>query len=82
VLCELNDKSRHNLDSFTTQIADRYEGVDIVKPIPFALDAIRYISSLKTEELDIHINTGKGVLCIDVCDSDYKLKYVSTSKVV
>lgn len=82
VLCELNDKSRHNLDSFTTQVADRYEGSDVVKPIPFALDAIRYISALRSEELDVRINTGKGVLCIDVHDEAYQLKYVSTSKVV
>lgn len=82
VQCELTDKSRHNLDSFTTQLADRYQGVDIDKPIPFSFDVVRNISVLKTQELEFKINTSKGILCVDVIDGDYQLKYISTAMVV
>lgn len=82
VQCELTDKSRHNLDSFTTQLAERYQGADVDKPIPFSFDVIRNISVLKTQELEFKINTSKGVLCVDVIDNDYQLKYISTAMVI
>lgn len=82
VCCELTDKSRHNLDSFTTQLTDRYNGNEIIKPLPFAFDVVRNISTLKAVELDFHINTSRGILCVDVVDGDYQLKYISTAMVV
>lgn len=82
VSCELTDKSRHNLDSFTTQLAERYEGAEIIKPLPFSFDNIRNVSTLRATELDIKINTSKGILCVDVQDEGYHLKYISTAMVV
>lgn len=82
VCCELTDKSRHNLDSYTTQLADRYNGNEIIKPMPFAFDVVRNISTLKATEIDMHINTSRGILCVDVVDGDYQLKYISTAMVV
>jgi len=81
VCCELTDKSRHNLDSFTNQLADRYNGNEIIKPMPFAFDVVRSISTLKATEVDFHINTSRGILCVDVEDGDYQLKYISTAMV-
>lgn len=82
VYCELTDKSRHNLDSYTTKLSERYEGADIEKPLPFSFDVIRNVAVLKAQEIDVKINTSKGVLCIDVEDGEYQLKYISTAMVV
>lgn len=81
VLGELTDKSRHNIDSFTTIIADKYQGEDICKPIPFSFELFRIVSTLKARELDIKLNTSKGILSIDIEDGDNKLKYITTSMV-
>jgi hypothetical protein len=80
--CELTDKSKHNVDSFSTVLAETYQGVAMTKPMPFLFDVLRSISTLRTAELEFKINTTKGILCLDITEPGYYLKYITTAKVI
>jgi hypothetical protein len=81
VMAELNDKTKSNIDSFATKLADCYSGNSLDKALAFDFDLFRNISFLKSQEIDIKINTIKGVIAFDIVEDKYKLKYISTAKV-
>lgn len=81
VHAELTDKTRYNVDSYSTLLSDSYEGNTISDPMPFPFESIRSISTFKGD-IKVQINTSLGVMCIDIIDeSGYNLKYISTAMV-
>ena len=82
VHAELTDKTRHNVDSYSTLLSDSYEGNAINSAIPFPFESIRSISTLKSLDISVQINTSLGIMCIDVVDEGYSLKYISTAMAV
>jgi hypothetical protein len=80
--CELTDKSKHNVDSFTTVLAETYQGNALSKPMPFLFDVVRSISTLRSSQLQFKINSSKGILCVEVEEPGYYLKYITTAKVI
>lgn len=81
VYAELTDRSKHNVDAYTSVLTDKYEGDEITKPIPFSFEAFRLVSTLKVPNFMIRLNTAKGILAMDIDDNGNKLKYISTSMV-
>ena len=78
---ELTDRSKHNIDMYTTVLCSGYDGEAIEKPIPFSFDVFRLVSTLKSNTFDISLNTDRGILSMDIIENGYKLKYISTSMV-
>jgi hypothetical protein len=78
---ELTDRSKHNIDMYTTFLTTAYDGEAIDKPIPFTFDTFRLLSTLKSNVFDVSLNTERGILAIDIVENGYKLKYISTSMV-
>lgn len=78
VIAELTDKSKSNVDSYSTKISEVYSGSSIEKPLSFNFDLFRNVSFLKTTDILIRINN-KGFIAFDVVDDKYKLKYTATA---
>lgn len=78
---ELTDRSKHNIDMYTTVLTTAYDGEAIDKPIPFSFDTFRLLSTLKSNAFDVSLNTERGILAMDIIENGYKLKYISTSMV-
>lgn len=78
---ELTDRSKHNIDMYTTVLCSEYSGEAIEKPIPFTFDTFRLLSTLKSNTIDVSLNTDRGILSMDIIENSYKLKYISTSMV-
>lgn len=81
IIGELNDKTKTNIDTYTSKLSDVYVGDSISTPLAFNFDLFRNISFLKTSELDVSLNTNKGIIAFDVCDDKYKLKYIAVAHV-
>lgn len=79
VIAELNDKSKDNIDTFSTKISDVYKGDSIENPLGFDFDMFRNISALKSPEVLIRLNTNVGFIAFDVDEDNYKLKYTATA---
>ena len=43
-------------DSISYLVADKYEGKDISNPLPFDIDVIRTINSIKADTITVKIN--------------------------
>ena len=78
---ELTDRSKHNIDMYTTCLTTAYDGESIEKPLAFSFDTFRLLSTLKSNTFDVSLNTERGILAIDIIENGYKLKYISTSMV-
>jgi len=81
VFGELSDKTRDNIDSFTTVLSEEYSGESIDDPLVFSFDVFRNISVLKVQEMDIKLNTERGFIAFDVKEDKYNLKYIATAMV-
>jgi hypothetical protein len=81
VFGELSDKTRDNIDSFTTVLSEEYLGENVDTPLVFNFDVFRNISILKVQEMDVKLNTEKGFIAFDVKEDKYNLKYIATAMV-
>jgi len=81
VFGELSDKTRDNIDSFTTVLSEEYTGEDVNPPLVFNFDVFRNISILKVQEMDVKLNTERGFIAFDVKEDKYNLKYIATAMV-
>lgn len=78
---ELSDKTRDNIDSFTTILSESFIGEPMDDPLVFNFDVFRNISILKVQEMDVKLNTEKGFIAFDIKDDKYNLKYIATAMV-
>jgi hypothetical protein len=78
---ELTDKTKMNIDSYSSELSDSYNGENILKPLAFDFDLFRNVSYLKVPEFNISINSKVGVIVFDIIDDNYNLRYISTAKV-
>lgn len=81
VIGELTDKTKSNIDSYTTILAEGFNGEKITKPLAFDFELFRSINIPKESHIDIHLNTDIGIIAFDIEDGNYKLKYISTAHV-
>jgi hypothetical protein len=78
---ELTDHDRHNCDSVTQCISQKFTGDRISTPIPVPFDTIRIIANNRSESLNVLVNLALSVLIFDVNINNIKNKYVVTGLV-
>jgi hypothetical protein len=81
VMAELTDKTKVNIDSYSKIISESFIGNKMEKPLAFNFDLFRNISFLKTNEIEVKLNTTRGFIAFIVKDDKYNLKYISTAHV-
>jgi hypothetical protein len=52
----LTDKQRHNIDSYSQQISDKYKGESTENPLALSFETIRIISTIRFEDLTVLVN--------------------------
>jgi len=73
VYCELTDKQKHNIDSFSSILSDGFDGDDITTSIPVNFEVFRLMSSLRFETCDISIDPERKVLLCVIQSGDFTL---------
>jgi hypothetical protein len=73
---ELTDKSRHNIDSIELVLGEFSKPFDAV---PINLDFIRSLSYTNNSNIAVRVNEQHGVVCIDIFNDNYKLKYITSA---
>lgn len=81
VFGELSDKTRDNIDSFTSVLSEEFIGEEIINSIVFNFDIFRNISILKVDVINTKLNTEKGFIAFNIIDDKYNLKYIATAMV-
>lgn len=77
----LTDKQRHNIDSYSQQLSDNYSGPEISKELPMSFETIRIISSIRFENLKIHINPDLNVFLFQIETAQSNIVVVSAGYV-
>jgi hypothetical protein len=78
VFAELNDKTRANIDVYSTIIADNFTGEDI-NSFALSFDIFRMIYVPKNSSISVRVNSDRGVAIFEILDSKYKLQYITTA---
>lgn len=81
ILAELTDKTKSNIDSYSKIISESFVGNANNKSLAFNFDLFRNISFLKTNEIEVKLNSVRGFIAFIVQDDKYNLKYISTAHV-
>jgi len=76
VFAELTDKTTDNLDSVTFCITDKFTGGQLIDPLPFSLEFLRLLTTQKSEEIKVKINTTYKILLFEISNDLYTLKYI------
>jgi len=79
VYAELSDKKIQNVDSYTAQIADKFEGDDLNYELILDVELFRLISTLNFESATVYINNEYKMLMLRLEINESKLTFVSTS---
>lgn len=77
----LTDKQRHNVDSYSQQVAESYTGEPLTKELAMSFETIRVLSSIRFESLDIHINSDLNVFLFRITTSGSDIMIVSSGYV-
>lgn len=57
----LTDKQRHNIDSYSQQVTDKFKGDELEKDLAISFETIRIISTIRFDELVILVNPDLNV---------------------
>lgn len=77
VQCELTDKQKHNIDSFSQTISDTYTGDSIIDAIPLNFEIMRLISGLRFDSCTVSLDPVKKVLLFTITSPTYTLNFVT-----
>lgn len=81
VYCELTDKQKHNIDSFSSILSDGFDGDDITTSIPVNFEVFRLMSSLRFDTCDISIDPERKVLLCVIQSGDFTLNFITVGLV-
>ena len=81
VYCELTDKQKHNIDSFTRILSHGYKGAALDEPIPLNFEIMRLISGLRFENCEVNLDPEKRVLLFTISSDKYTLNFVTVGLV-
>ena len=81
VYCELTDRQKHNIDSFTRVLSDSYKGDSLMEPIPLNFEIMRLISGLRFENCEVNLDPEKRVLLFTISSDKYTLNFVTVGLV-
>lgn len=74
----LTDKQRHNVDSYTQVISDTYTGDDILTPLALSFETVRIISSIRVDNVTIHVNSKLNVFLFQIDTDSANITIVSS----
>lgn len=78
VQATLTDKQRHNVDSFAQQVSESFQGEPLTKELAMSFETIRIISTIRYEELNIHVNPELNVFLFEIETGGSKIVIVSS----
>lgn len=78
VLASLTDRQRHNTDSFTQLISEKYTGDPLTKELALSFETIRIISSIRFEELIVNINPDLNVFLFQIVTKSATIMVISS----
>ena len=81
VYATLTDKQRHNVDSFTQLVSESVTGDVLERELPIGFETIRIISSIRFDELKVHINTKLNVFLFQLICNNTNISIVSSGYV-
>ena len=76
VYAEIDDKERHNVDSFCMKLCNGIYGDEITEPLPISFETIRVLAGTRCEEIAVYVNTELNVLTFEVNTNDVKMTYI------
>jgi hypothetical protein len=78
VQASLTDRQRHNVDSFDQQISESFQGSPLAKELAMSFETIRIISTIRFEDLKIHVNPELNVFLFEIETGGSKIVIVSS----
>lgn len=81
IVCELTDRQKHNIDSFSRVLSEQYKGDAIDDPLPINFEIFRLMSSLRFEECAVNIDVSKKVLLFTIVSNNFTLNFVTVGLV-
>lgn len=75
---ELTDRQKHNVDSYTQLITSTYTGSEISDPLPLDFEVIRLISTIRFDEVNMHIAQANNVFMFNIEQECSKLTYIAS----
>lgn len=78
VMADLTDKQRHNIDSYTQQVADSYSGDSLSKPLALSFETIRIVSSIRFDKLKVNVNPELNVFLFQLQADNTTILIVSS----
>ena len=79
IYAELSDKKLQNVDSYTTLLADDYDGEDLDYELILDIELFRLISTLNFNDAIININNQYKMIMVNINIDNSDLTFVSTS---
>jgi len=76
VYAEIDDKERHNVDSFCMKLCNGYYGDDISEPLPVSFETIRVLSGIRCDDINVYVNTELNVFTFEINTNDIKMTYI------
>lgn len=81
VMADLTDKQRHNIDSYTQLVADKYRGDPLQKELALSFETIRIISTIRFDKLTINVNPDLNVFLFQIDTDNTTILIVSSGYV-
>lgn len=77
IYTELTDRVLSNTDSVNYFITNKFNGAQLVKPIPLSLDIVKLFFGIK-EDVSVKVNSKTNIMMFMFSGSNYILKYITT----
>lgn len=81
VSATLTDQQRHNVDSYTQHVSDKYTGESLTAPLALSFETIRILSSIRFDELNVLVNPDLNVFLFDISINSTKINIISSGYV-
>ena len=78
VTATLTDRQRHNVDSYTQQVSEKYSGSPLTKELALSFETMRIISTIRFNDLSVHINPELNVFLFQVEMENSNIMIVSS----
>ena len=76
VYAEIDDKTRHNVDSVCIRLCNEYKGASITTPLPLSFETIRILAGSKCININVFVNTKLNVLTFEINNDNIKNIYI------
>ena len=81
VFADLADHATPNTDSVAFVFTDTFTGMPIVKPMALHLDAMRLLSGVKYNSVNIKVNVDIGIVLFELTTANAVIKYILSTRI-